>query len=135
MKVAASLAAFYVSAVNAAIDAHEVTSLPGFEGPLPSKHYSGYLPVGATSGAGLGQARGATPFFFFSPPPLSSALRLEGGGGQSPRTWRVVSGGSFSQHDPASAAFAPLRRPPPRASARRQSPPRASRRQSSPRTV
>ena len=28
----------------------EVTSLPGFDGPLPSKHYSGYLPVGDTSG-------------------------------------------------------------------------------------
>ena len=29
---------------------HEVTSLPGFDGPLPSKHFSGYLPVGKTSG-------------------------------------------------------------------------------------
>jgi serine carboxypeptidase-like clade 1 len=35
---------------QAAIPAHAVTSLPGFKGPLPSKHYSGYLPVGKTSG-------------------------------------------------------------------------------------
>ena len=32
----------------AAIPEHEVTSLPGFKGDLPSKHYSGYLPVGNT---------------------------------------------------------------------------------------
>ena len=29
---------------------HEITSLPGWDGPLPSKMYSGYLPVGKTSG-------------------------------------------------------------------------------------
>ena len=29
---------------------HEVTSLPGWPHKLPSKHYSGYLPVGTTSG-------------------------------------------------------------------------------------
>ena len=28
-----------------------VPSLPGFDGPLPSKHYSGYLPTGKTTGA------------------------------------------------------------------------------------
>ena len=28
--------------------ADEVTSLPGWEGRLPSKHYSGYLDVGLT---------------------------------------------------------------------------------------
>ena len=27
-----------------------MTSLPGYDGELPSKHYSGYLPVGKTSG-------------------------------------------------------------------------------------
>ena len=32
--------------VRGAIKAHEVTALPGWDGPLPSKHYSGYLPVG-----------------------------------------------------------------------------------------
>ena len=29
---------------------HEVTSLPGWDKPLPSRHFSGYLPVGSTSG-------------------------------------------------------------------------------------
>jgi hypothetical protein len=34
-----------------AIAADEVTSLPGWTGgALPSKHYSGYIPVGKTSG-------------------------------------------------------------------------------------
>ena len=34
----------------AAIEEHRVDSLPGFDGPLPSAHYSGYLPVGNTTG-------------------------------------------------------------------------------------
>ena len=39
-----------------AIDADFVESIPGFTGDsLPSNMYSGYLPVGETSGAGLGQ--------------------------------------------------------------------------------
>ena len=29
---------------------HEITSLPGWNGPLPSRMYSGYIPVGKTSG-------------------------------------------------------------------------------------
>lgn len=33
----------------AAIDSHKVTSLPGFDGQLPSTHYSGYLPTGTIS--------------------------------------------------------------------------------------
>ena len=39
---------------SGAIDADAVPSLPGYDGALASKHYSGYLPVGNTSGAGLG---------------------------------------------------------------------------------
>ena len=34
----------------AAIPGHEITSLPGWEGSLPTKMYSGYIPVGNTSG-------------------------------------------------------------------------------------
>ena len=44
---------FFLAAItvaNAAIEEHLVTSLPGYDGDLPSKHYSGYLPVGSTSG-------------------------------------------------------------------------------------
>lgn len=40
-----------LSSLLGAILEHEVTSLPGWTGPLPSKHYSGYLPVGKTSGS------------------------------------------------------------------------------------
>lgn len=36
---------------TAAVPEHLVTSLPGYDGALPSKHYSGYMPVGNTSGS------------------------------------------------------------------------------------
>ena len=39
----------FVAAVLAPIADHEIKSLPGWEGALPSRHYSGYLPVGRTS--------------------------------------------------------------------------------------
>ena len=35
---------------SAAIQSDKVTSLPGYDGDLPSTHYSGYLPVGEISG-------------------------------------------------------------------------------------
>jgi hypothetical protein len=35
---------------TSAIPEHEIKSLPGWSGPLPSRQYSGYLPVGKTSG-------------------------------------------------------------------------------------
>ena len=47
---------FFAAALLAPLSAlgqpagHEVTSLPGWSGKLPSKHYSGYIPVGKTSG-------------------------------------------------------------------------------------
>jgi carboxypeptidase C (cathepsin A) len=36
---------------DAAIEADKVTSLPGFDGTLPSTHYSGYLPTGVKTGS------------------------------------------------------------------------------------
>ena len=40
---------------HGAIEADLVTSLPGYaDGELKSNHYSGYIPVGNSSGAGLG---------------------------------------------------------------------------------
>ena len=41
----------FVNTALAAIAEHEVKSLPGWKGALPSRHYSGYLPVGKTSGS------------------------------------------------------------------------------------
>jgi len=38
--------AFALWGANAAVPADLITSLPGWDGDLPSKHYSGYLPVG-----------------------------------------------------------------------------------------
>lgn len=40
-----------ISAVFSAILEHKVTTLPGYNGNLPSTHYSGYLPVGKLSGS------------------------------------------------------------------------------------
>ena len=46
-----ALAAVSSDLASAQPPGHEVTSLPGWSPkPLPSKHYSGYLPVGKTSG-------------------------------------------------------------------------------------
>jgi len=39
-----------LAVVNAAIDDHKVTTLPGYNGALPSTHYSGYIPTGTLSG-------------------------------------------------------------------------------------
>ena len=51
MKVASLvLALAAISGTTAAPAEHEVKSLPGWDGELPSKHYSGYIPVGTTSG-------------------------------------------------------------------------------------
>lgn len=45
------LCLFFLGVVHAAIPEHEVKSLPGWDGPLKSKHYSGYIPVGNSSGS------------------------------------------------------------------------------------
>ena len=47
MKIALAL----IPVALAALEEHRVDSLPGFDGPLPSTPYSGYLPVGNTSGS------------------------------------------------------------------------------------
>jgi serine carboxypeptidase-like clade 1 len=44
-----------VHAVAGAVDADEVTSLPGWSGPLPSRHWSGYVDVSANPGATPGR--------------------------------------------------------------------------------
>ncbi len=44
------LAAVWFATALAAIPEHRMTALPGWNGTLPSAHYSGYLPVGNGSG-------------------------------------------------------------------------------------
>ena len=41
MIATALIALSFVAAVQGAVEADKVTSLPGFKGPLPSTHYSG----------------------------------------------------------------------------------------------
>lgn len=48
--VAAVAAVTLLRSARGAIPAHKVTHLPGLDGPLKSEMYSGYLPVGKTSG-------------------------------------------------------------------------------------
>lgn len=47
------LAAFSLSAVLCDIPAHEVKSLPGWEGPLPTRQYSGYIDINPATGKNL----------------------------------------------------------------------------------
>ena len=48
LRTAATL--LFAELAHSAVPADRVVTLPGYPGPLPSKHYSGYLPVGTTSG-------------------------------------------------------------------------------------
>jgi len=45
---------FFISTVWSAVPADEVTSLPGWTGPLPSKHYSGFFSVANKTGGNGG---------------------------------------------------------------------------------
>jgi serine carboxypeptidase-like clade 1 len=44
------LSSLLLSGVDAAVESDKVTTLPGYQGNLPSTHYSGYMPVGDLSG-------------------------------------------------------------------------------------
>ena len=48
----AALASVQLVAVDAAVAADEVQSLPGWNGALPSRHYSGYVDVSADGAPG-----------------------------------------------------------------------------------
>ena len=49
MRAGVLAAACLARGAEAAVSADEVKALPGWDGALPSKHYSGYLDVGLTS--------------------------------------------------------------------------------------
>lgn len=46
MKFSAVVLSLAAASGFAAPAEHEVSSLPGWDAELPSKHYSGYIPVG-----------------------------------------------------------------------------------------
>ena len=71
----------------AAIEEHRVDSLPGFDGPLPSAHYSGYLPVGNTTGV-----PGFIHCASLPPTPVAPLTRLSAGRAD----WLIM-----SENDPA----------------------------------
>ena len=56
-----ALAMALVPYVFGAIDADEITSLPGWTAPLPTRQWSGYLNIGADSAVSGGVAALAAP--------------------------------------------------------------------------
>ena len=44
------LASRQLQPVTTAVAGDEITSLPGWDGPLPTKQYSGYIEINATTG-------------------------------------------------------------------------------------
>lgn len=82
---------------NAAIDKDLVTSLPGWNGTLPSKHYSGYLPVGKPN------VLGYLHYWFIEaesyPANKPVALWLNGGPGSSSLIGLLTENGQFQTND------------------------------------
>jgi hypothetical protein len=75
-------AAFLFSRVYAAVEHDRVTTLPGYEGDLPSKHYSGYVNVSLPD-----QDRVANVHYWFAEnakgdPKAPTVLWLQGGPGK-----------------------------------------------------
>ena len=44
------LASQQLQSVTSAVAGDEIASLPGWDGPLPTKQYSGYIEIDATTG-------------------------------------------------------------------------------------
>lgn len=77
------LVAVFALLVNAAKEEDKIVELPGYNGQLPSNHYSGYLDVGKLSGT-----KGKLHYWFIestsvSPKDAPIALWLNGGPGSS----------------------------------------------------
>ena len=68
--------------VHAAVAGDEVTSLPGWSGPLPSKHYSGYFPT-TLDGTSAGQLHYWLTLSESNPASDPVVLWLQGGPGCS----------------------------------------------------
>jgi carboxypeptidase C (cathepsin A) len=82
MLLACCLMSFMPKLSLAGPAADAVESLPGFDGPLPSKHYSGYLPTGKATGV-AGQLHYWLIEAENDPETAPVALWLNGGPGSS----------------------------------------------------
>eukprot|EP01038_Epipyxis_sp_PR26KG_P009761 gene9761-13132_t len=92
------LLAISFSAVYSAIDSHFVSKLPGYNGDLPSKHYSGYIPTGTLSGAA-----GQLHYWFIestkNPASDPVVLWLNGGPGSSSLIGLLTENGQIVTND------------------------------------
>ncbi|EGD79146.1 hypothetical protein PTSG_12946 [Salpingoeca rosetta] len=87
--------ALVAATCNAAITKDQVTSLPGWDKALPSKHYSGYLPVG--------NGKGFLHYWFIesekNPSTAPVVVWLNGGPGSSSLVGLLTENGQFQTND------------------------------------
>lgn len=90
--------ALLVGFASAAIKEHRVDSLPGFNGKLPSTHYSGYIPVGS-----LSNQKGQLHYWFIEssnhPKKDPVVLWLNGGPGSSSLIGLLTENGQVLTND------------------------------------
>jgi hypothetical protein len=96
-------AAVLLGAADAAIDKDEIKSLPGWDGALPSRHWSGYLEVPGSKGGVEGEGSKFYHYWFVesegNPKTDPVALWLNGGPGSSSLIGFLTENGPFETKD------------------------------------
>lgn len=92
-----------LAGANAAIDKDEIKSLPGWDGALPSRHWSGYLEVPGSKGGVDGEGKKFYHYWFVesegNPKTDPVALWLNGGPGSSSLIGFLTENGPFETKD------------------------------------
>jgi cathepsin A (carboxypeptidase C) len=97
------VAGWLLATAEAAIDKDEIKSLPGWEGALPSRHWSGYLEVPGAKGGVDGVGSKFYHYWFVesegNPKTDPVALWLNGGPGSSSLIGFLTENGPFETND------------------------------------